>query len=117
MEEDEKISTENIINDIHVLQQKIKQYIDIRAPFKSNEETKVEFDIARYQKMSIRSLDLIHQSLQEQLLYFEEADANPIDIQKPFCRNTALAIHLHTMLIEKVQYHSFLCFIQDSICL
>ncbi len=74
---------EEVISDIHVLQQKIKQYIDIRTPFKSADDINVEFDATRYQKMGMRSLELIRQSLQEQLQYYEEAEANPIDIKMP----------------------------------
>ena len=80
---DEKNSKEKLINDIHVLQTKIKQYIDVRTPFKSTEDLHKDFDEERYQKMNERTLDLIFQSLQEQIQYYEDADANPIDIKKP----------------------------------
>ncbi|WP_371801829.1 PAS domain-containing protein [Candidatus Lokiarchaeum ossiferum] len=80
---DEKNSKENLIHDIHVLQTKLKQYIDIRTPFKLTEDHTENFDFERYQKMNRRSLELILQSLQEQIQFYEEADANPIDIKKP----------------------------------
>jgi len=75
--EDQQKTKDQLIREIEILQHQLNQYMDFGLH--QNMTTSSQM----YNDLSEKSLNLIHQSLQEQLQFYSEAEQNPLNIENP----------------------------------